>query len=178
MLLERFGLPFIVDSPDIDESRADGEPPGDYVRRLAEEKARAVAFRHPGALIIGSDQAAVLDGLPMGKPGAHEHAVQQLLAASGRKLQFLTGLCLLDSRDGSTTIELVPYAVHFRTLDRATVERYLAREAAYDCAGSFRSEGLGISLVDAMEGEDPTALVGLPLIRLAALLRNAGIALP
>lgn len=177
-LLQRFGIAFDCDSPDIDEQRLDGEKPETYVCRLAENKARAVASRHRGAVIIGSDQASVLGGHVLGKPDDHENAVMQLLNASGKRVGFLTGLCVLDTRYDSCQIDMVPFHVHFREFDRDTVERYLAREPAYDSAGSFHSEALGITLLEAMEGNDPTALVGLPLILLAHMLRKAGYVLP
>ncbi len=177
-LLDRLGLSFICDAPGIDEARKEHEPPVDYVARLAREKAQAVAHRHPQGLIIGSDQAAVRDETLLGKPGTLERARAQLLAASGRRVTFLTGLCLLDAASGECQLDVVPYAVMFRELDELTVERYLAREPALDAAGSFHAEGLGVSLFTAMEGEDPTALIGLPLIRLTDFLRRAGITVP
>lgn len=177
-LLDRLGLAYVVDAPDIDETRADGEPPADYVRRLSREKAQAVAARHPGALVIGSDQAAVLDAEVIGKPGEFARAVAQLRRASGRSVEFLTGVCLLDAASGEAQTRTVPFRVHFRSLDEATIERYLRREQPYGCAGSFKSEGLGISLFERLEGDDPTALVGLPLIALVDLLQAAGVRVP
>ncbi|MCC5856828.1 MAG: septum formation protein Maf [Ectothiorhodospiraceae bacterium] len=177
-LLDRLRIPYQVDAPDIDEQRNDGEPPQDYVRRLAHEKALAVAGRHPGALVIGSDQAAELDGRVLGKPGTRELAHAQLMAASGRTVRFVTGLCVLDTRDGGTRLDVIPFEVRFRVLDAPTVQRYLDKEPALDAAGSFHAEGLGISLFSAMHGEDPTALIGLPLIRLAAFLRASGVPVP
>ncbi|MCU0935248.1 MAG: Maf family nucleotide pyrophosphatase [Gammaproteobacteria bacterium] len=174
-LLVRLGLPFRVVSPSIDESARPGETPAALVRRLAEEKARAVAGAYPGALIVGSDQVAVLDGEVLGKPGTPERAVQQLGRASGRRVEFLTGLCLLDAGSGAAQVDVVPYAVVFRPLGAEQVRRYLEREQPYDAAGSFKSEGLGIALFERMEGEDPTALVGLPLIRLTEMLATAGV---
>lgn len=177
-LLDRLGLDYQIRSPDIDESRRPGETPTDYVARLSIEKARAVATAYPDALIIGSDQASVLDGAVLGKPGGHDRARRQLLDSSGRRVEFLTGLTLLDSASGATQTAVVPFAVRFRQLEADEIERYLAREQPYDCAGSFKSEGLGVALFEAMEGEDPTALIGLPLIRLCEMLRAAGLQVP
>jgi 7-methyl-GTP pyrophosphatase len=178
-LLERLGLEFETASPRVDESRRPGEAPRELALRLAQAKASAVAASHPEALVIGCDQVAVLEGEVLGKPGSHENAVRQLQKASGRCVSFLTGLCLLDgsSRDGSsgaTQLALVPYSVYFRRLTDAQIEHYLRREQPYDCAGSFKSEGLGIALFERMEGDDPSALVGLPLIRLVHMLETAG----
>ncbi|KAB7627623.1 Maf family protein [Alkalilimnicola sp. S0819] len=177
-LLERLSLAFQSDSPAVDETPLPDETPADYVSRLSLAKARAVATRHGDALIIGSDQAAILEGRILGKPGSAERAVEQLLAASGKTVKFLTGLCLLDSRSGEYQLDLVPYSVDFRELDKSTVERYVARESPLDCAGSFKSEGLGITLFRALRGEDPSALIGLPLIRLVDMLKGAGVRLP
>jgi len=177
-LLDRLRLEYQVCPPDIDESRLPGEPATDYVARLSVEKAQAVAARFPDALIIGSDQAAVLGDDILGKPGAHERALAQLKAASGRSVRFLTGLTLLDARSGLAQTEVVPFTVHFRALDDAALDRYLRAEQPYNCAGSFKSEGLGIVLFERLEGDDPTALVGLPLIRLVAMLDQAGQRLP
>lgn len=174
-LLERLGLDFITASPDVDETRRRGETAQVLVLRLAEAKARAVAQMHPGALIIGSDQVACLDDSVLGKPGGRTEAIAQLERASGRSVLFQTGLCLLDARNGRAQTLVEPFRVHFRTLTRARIERYLDREAPYDCAGSFKSEGLGIALFERMEGDDPNALMGLPLIRLITLLDAAGI---
>lgn len=174
-LLARLGLAFEVDAPDVDEHVLPGEAPDALVRRLAEAKARAVAARHPGALVIGSDQAAVLDGVILGKPGDHARAMQQLRAASGKTVLFQTGLCLFDDRNGSAQVDVVPFRVVFRTLSDAQIENYLRRERPYNCAGSFKSEGLGISLFQRLEGDDPNALIGLPLIRLVDMLAEAGV---
>lgn len=176
-LLERLGLPFEVDPPDIDESPIPGEDPETYVERLAVDKARAVAERHPGSLVIGSDQAAVHDGEIVGKPADHEDAVQQLLSASGRRVTLYTGLAVQND-SGRVQSDVVPYSVVFRTIDRAAIERYLAREAPYACAGSLRAEGLGITLLRRFEGDDPNALIGLPLIRLVDMLTAEGVTLP
>lgn len=177
-LLDRLQLRYRAVSPDIDESRGERETPEAYVRRLSQEKAAAVAARHPESLIIGSDQAAVLDGEILDKPGSHERALAQLRRASGRHVDFLTGLCLLNAARATVQTDVVRTRVHFRRLDDAAIKRYLWRERPYDCAGSFRSEGLGIVLFERIESDDPTALIGLPLIRLASMLRHEGIVLP
>lgn len=174
-LLARLGLPFGTDAPEVDETPLSGEAPEALVRRLSEAKARAVAARHPGAVIIGSDQVAVLDGEVIGKPGAFERAREQLRRASGRTVDFLTGLAVLDTRDGRLQLEVVPFRVVFRPLSEARIEAYLRRDEPYDCAGSFRSERLGVALFERMVGEDPTALMGLPLIRLVRMLEAVGL---
>jgi septum formation protein len=176
-LLQRLGLAFETAAPDIDESRQERESASALVRRLAEAKARAVAARQRG-LIIGSDQVATTGGSILGKPGTHERAAEQLRHLSGERVVFQTGLCLLNSATGYLQTDVVPFAVRFRVLDDLRIERYLQRDKPYDCAGSFKSEGLGITLFEAMEGQDPTALIGLPLIRLTTMLANAGIVLP
>jgi septum formation protein len=177
-LLERLRLPFDVVSPGVDETPRADERPAGLARRLALEKARAVAALRPDALVIGSDQTATLDGLTtVGKPGTHERAVEQLRAASGRTMVFHTGLCVWRP-DAAPTVECVDTQVRFRRLSHDEIERYLRAETPYDCTGAAKSEGLGIALLEAQSGDDPTALVGLPLIRLAALLREAGLALP
>lgn len=175
-LLERLGLPFRVQAPLVDEAPLPGEGPAELVARLALAKAGAVAATAPGALVIGSDQVAVLDGVVMGKPGGHEGARAQLERASGRTVEFLTGLALV--RGDWQRVAVVPFRVRFRELEGERIRRYLERERPYDCAGSFKSEGLGIALFRGMEGEDPTALVGLPLIRLVSLLEEAGVVVP
>lgn len=169
-LLERLGIPFETASPDVDETRTDGETPEQLVKRLAESKARAVAEAYPDALIIGSDQVAVLDNKILGKPGNHENAIQQLSNASGKKVLFLTGLCLLNTATDKTQIKVDNFSVEFRQLSTSQIENYLQREKPYDCAGSFKSEGLGISLFKKMEGDDPNALIGLPMITLINML--------
>jgi len=174
-LLARLGLQFKAIGPHIDETRRAGESAEAMVRRLAQEKARAVATQHPSAWVIGSDQCAVLDGQVLGKPGTHERAFAQLRAASGRSVVFHTGLCLMCIEQGFEQTVEVPFTVCFRNLDDAEIEHYLTREKPYDCAGSFKSEGLGIALFEALEGSDPTALIGLPLIALCKLLREAGL---
>jgi MAF protein len=170
-LLERLQLPFTWQAPQIDESRHDNESATDLVKRLAAEKARALAQSHPDHLIIGSDQVAVLgNGQILGKPHDLERAQAQLRAASGSSVSFLTGLALLNSRSGHCQIDCVPFTVHFRRLSEEQILRYLQRERPFDCAGSFKSEGLGISLFRSTEGEDATSLIGLPLIRLVDML--------
>ena len=177
-LLQRLGLAFDTAAPQIDESRATGESPEELVSRLALDKARAVAADHPGALIIGSDQVAVIDGAILGKPGNRENAISQLLQASGKVVTFHTGLCLLNAANDTAQAVVEPFRVHFRSLSRAQIERYLDREQPYGCAGSFKSEGLGISLFSRLEGNDPNALIGLPLIRLVEMLEREGINVP
>ena len=177
-LLERLGLSFTAVSPDLDEAPFPGEPPEKQVRRLAEAKARAVAAARPAALVIGSDQLAAVDGTVLSKPGGHEPAVRQLKTMRGRETIFYTGLCLLNGPAGTADIDCVRFGVRFRNYSDEEIERYLRRERPYQCAGSFMSEGLGISLVDRFIGEDPSALIGLPLIRLAAMLRAAGVPVP
>ena len=174
-LLDRLGLDYECDSPEIDESRLEGESAEALVVRLAEAKARAVAERHSDALIIGSDQVAVLGEQILGKPGSHDKAVEQLTQASGQFVTFHTGLCLYDSRHDTSQIVHEPFAVQFRKLTDSQIENYLQREQPYNCAGSFKSEGLGIALFERMEGEDPNALIGLPLIRLVSMLETAGL---
>ncbi len=173
-LLAKLGLPFQCDSPEIDETPRPGETAEALVERLAEAKARAVAERHPDALIIASDQVALLDGRILGKPGDHAGAVEQLRAASGKVVRFFTSLALLDAESGRLQCEVVPFAVHFRPLEEAQIENYLRREQPYQCAGAFKSEGLGIALFEKLEGDDPNTLVGLPLIRLVRMLEAAG----
>jgi septum formation protein len=174
-LLARLGLPFEVDGPGIDEAALPAESPADTALRLAEAKARAVAPRHPHALVIGSDQVAELDGRPVGKPQNHADAVAQLRAASGRTVVFHTGVALVDAESGRCRSRLVDVASTFRALRDEDIEHYLARERPYDCAGSVRSEGFGIALFERIVSDDPTALIGLPLIAVAALLREEGV---
>jgi septum formation protein len=173
-LLERLGLPFAVDSPGTDETARPGESPATLAARLALAKARAVAPRHPLAHVIGSDQVASLEGSLLGKPGSPARACEQLARASGRSVEFLTAVVLLGP-DGSEHAHLDLTRVRFRTLTDAEIARYVELDKPLDCAGSFRSEGLGIALFEAVETRDPTALVGLPLVWLAAALRRAGL---
>ncbi|MDT4839335.1 Maf-like protein YceF [compost metagenome] len=177
-LLERLRLPFTWSAPAIDETRHPQESAERLVRRLALEKAQALATLHPNHLIIGSDQVAVLGGQILGKPHGFERARSQLLAASGTSVSFLTGLALLNSATGNHQVDCVPFTVHFRELDEARISRYLDAEQPYDCAGSFKAEGLGVSLFRATEGSDATSLVGLPLIRLVDMLLAEGVQIP
>ncbi|HRD48983.1 MAG: septum formation inhibitor Maf [Candidatus Competibacter sp.] len=174
-LLARLGLPFAVQAPDTDESRLPGEDAPTLVARLAQRKAQAVVRHDPMALIIGSDQVAVLDDEIIGKPGHHERAVAQLQRASGRTVIFYTGLCLLDRASGQQQIAVEPFRVLFRQLTPEMIENYLRREQPYHCAGSFKSEGLGIALFERLEGDDPSSLIGLPLIQLTRMLEAAGV---
>ena len=174
-LLERLGIPFDTASPDVDETALTYETPEQLVKRLAKLKARAVAEDFPDALIIGSDQVAVLDNQILGKPGNHKTAVKQLNNASGKKVLFLTGLCLLNSATGESQINVDEYSVTFRQLSASQIENYLQREQPYDCAGSFKSEGLGISLFEKMKGDDPNSLIGLPMITLINMLSAEGV---
>lgn len=174
-LLNRLQIPFTVAQPEVDETARPGEAPEHTALRLAQAKAHAVAAQHSDALIIGSDQVASLDGKAFGKPGNHENAVRQLQMMRGRTVSFFTGLCLLNARTGIMHIRGVPTWVTFRALGDAEIENYLARERPYNCAGSAKSEGLGIALIAKMEGEDPNALIGLPLIALCELLRLEGV---
>ncbi|MBU0655594.1 MAG: septum formation inhibitor Maf [Gammaproteobacteria bacterium] len=174
-LMQRLHTPFETAAPDIDETRLEGESARDMVLRLSLEKARKVAEQHPDALIIGSDQCAVLHEQIIGKPGSHENAVKQLQNSSGETVYFLTGLCLYDSRDGSYQLDVVPFQVDFRQLTDGEIDRYLRKDQPYNCAGSFRSESLGITLFKRMHGDDPTALMGLPLIRLSQMFQQAGL---
>jgi septum formation protein len=174
----RLGLSFNPVAPGVDERRGSGEPVPELVKRLSRAKAEAVAARYRGALIIGSDQAAERDGDILGKPGDHATAVAQLKGSSGKRLTFHTGLCLLDTRDGRHREHVDITRVLFRRLNGAEIERYLKAEKPYDCAGSFKSEGLGASLFESIESSDPTALIGLPLIALFRFLRECGLLVP
>ncbi|MGB5065559.1 MAG: Maf family nucleotide pyrophosphatase [Candidatus Competibacter sp.] len=175
-LLARLELPFTVRAPDTDETRWPDEPAAALTARLAEMKARAVARCETAALVIGSDQAAELDGEVIGKPGDHLQAAAQLRRAMGRTVTFYTGLCLLDSASDHCQVMVEPFRVVFRTLTTEMIEGYLRRERPYHCAGSFKSEGLGIALFERLEGDDPTSLIGLPLIQLTRMLEAAGVA--
>ena len=174
-LLSRLGLRFEVVSPDIDESRREGEPPRTLVARLARGKARAVASLRPRALVIGSDQVAVLDGRVLGKPGGHDASLRQIRAAAGRRVQFLTGVALVNAVSGEVQCGVEEFEVVFRPLSDRQAEAYVRAEEPYDCAGGFRAEGLGVALFERMEGRDPTALIGLPLITLTSMLQREGV---
>jgi septum formation protein len=173
-LLERLHLPFEVAVPAIDETPRDGEGPAATALRLAVEKARAVAADHPRALIIGSDQVATFDGRQIGKPGNHARALAQLQSMRGREVEFHSALCLFDAARDHAQIKDVITRVRFRDLPDTELEAYLHLEQPYDVAGSAKSEGLGIALLDSIDSSDPTALVGLPLIELVSMLNNAG----
>lgn len=177
-LLGRLDLPFEVVAPDVDETAQPGETPAALAARLALAKARAVARRHPNAVVIGSDQVADLDGEPLGKPGDHDRATAQLRRMRGRTVVFQTALAVVCRDSGFEQEDLAPVRVVFRDLGDSEIEAYLRAEQPYDCAGSARSEGLGIALLEAIHSDDPTALVGLPLIRTCRLLRAAGIRIP
>ncbi len=174
-LLTRLGVPFAAVSPNLDETPQPGESPRALAERLSVAKAHAVAHQCPGALIIGSDQVADLNGEALGKPGSRTAAVAQLHRMSGNTLIFHSGLALLDTRDGHVQSLTVPTTVEFRELQPAWIEAYVDREPAFDCAGSAKVEGLGISLMQRVQSDDPTALVGLPLIALVRLLANRGL---
>ncbi|MDX2458257.1 MAG: Maf family nucleotide pyrophosphatase [Gammaproteobacteria bacterium] len=176
-LLQRLGITFATAAPDVDESPLADETPEALVRRLSEAKARAIGQSCKG-LIIGSDQVATTGRDILGKPGTHVHAAEQLRDLSGRLVTFHTGLCLLNSITGEAQVDVIPFKVQFRQLDEAQIERYLQADQPYTCAGSFKSEGLGITLFERMDGDDPSALIGLPLIRLTTMLARAGLVLP
>lgn len=173
-LLERLRLPFTTASPDINEAKLPQENPSQLAARLALEKARHVAGQFPEALVIGSDQVAVVDDRVLGKPGSRDNAIKQLLMANGKTVLFATGLCLYNSLDDSYQLDTVNFSVVFRSLEKAEIERYVDLEKPFNCAGSFKWEKLGIALFSKMEGDDVTALEGLPLIRLVDMFRNAG----
>ena len=177
-LLEKLGLPFECAAPEVDESPLPGESAEALVARLAHAKANAIADRFDQGLIIGSDQVCVCDGQILGKPGTVEKAVAQLMAAQGRSVTFYTGLCVLDAASGRTEQLVEPFTVHFRTLDEAALRRYVEAELPLDCAGSFKCEGMGIVLFKGLDGRDPNALIGLPLIGLIELLERHGLTLP
>lgn len=174
-LLDKLGFAYRSKKPDVDETPLPSESPEELVARLAEAKARAVAPHFPNALIIGSDQVAVLDGEILGKPGTKARAMEQLRRASGRCVTFLTGLSLYNSATDTAQTEVVPFDVHFRTLSETMIDRYLEHEQPFNCAGSFKSEGLGIILFERLDGDDPNTLIGLPLIRLTRMLEQAGV---
>jgi septum formation protein len=174
-LLSRLGLPFEVTSPEVDEQALGGEAPAALAWRLAGAKAQAVAKQRPGAVVIGSDQVAELDGQALGKPGTHPRAVQQLQAMRGRQVLFHTAVCVVRADRGFECTAMAGVRVVFRSLSDEDIEHYLRIEQPYDCAGSAKSEGLGIALLSSIESDDPTALIGLPLIRTCELLRRAGL---
>jgi MAF protein len=174
-LLSKLGLPFATAAPDIDESPLPDEEPESLVKRLSLEKAKAVAADYPHALIIGSDQVACVDNKILGKPGSHQKAMQQLKLTSGKTVIFMTGLALYDSASGNSETSCEPFHAHLRKLTESQIDNYLQREQPYNCAGSFKSESLGIALFTRLEGEDPNALVGLPLIRLIDMLEQFGV---
>ncbi len=174
-VLQKLHVPFECISPEIDETPLPDESPAQTSLRLAEAKARKVAESHPEALIIGCDQVATVDGLQIGKPGNHENAVKQLTMLSDKEVIFHSALCLLDSSNQHMQSTIVPYSVKFKPLSAAQIDTYLRLEQPYDCAGSAKSEGMGIALLDYMRGDDPNALVGLPLIALVNMLQQAGI---
>lgn len=174
MLLERLMVPFVCANPNIDETPLSNESPIALVERLAIEKAQEIAKKQPNSLIIGSDQVAMHGDKIVGKPHTHECAVAQLNEASGKKIELFTGLALVNSATGNVQSEVVPFTVHFKQLSDYVIERYLRKETPYNCAGSVKSEGLGVALFERFEGDDPNALIGLPLIRLIAMLENQG----
>ncbi len=176
-LLERLMIPFEVIAPEVDESPRVGESPQQLVRRLAIAKAQAIVDRQGDALVIGSDQVAVHDGAIVGKPRDHSHAAAQLRAASGQVITLYTGLALINGRTGMVQSDVVPYAVQFRTITDDQIENYLRKEQPYGCSGSLRADGLGIVLLERFDGDDPNALIGLPLIRLVRMLEQEGVRL-
>lgn len=177
-ILHKLALPFDVAAPDVDESVQNKECPDTLVKRLAESKARAVAANWPQALVIGSDQVAYVNGEILGKPGDKQNAMKQLALTSGKTVIFYTGLCLFNSASQRAQISCELFKVHFRQLNEAQIGRYLDHEQPFNCAGSFKSEGMGITLFKKLEGDDPNTLIGLPLIRLVEMLGNEGIELP
>ncbi len=174
-LLERLKIPFRVEAPDIDETPLDNETPQQLVERLSIEKARSVASNNPGSLVIGSDQVAVHDGKIVGKPHTHDKAMQQLRQANGKEIVLYTGLSLVNADSGESQTEVIPFHVVFRKLSEQQLENYLHKEQPYHCAGSVKSEGLGIALLERFDGEDPNTLIGLPLIRLIRMLEHFGV---
>jgi septum formation protein len=174
-LLEHLQLSFDVISPDVDETPLADEAPQQTALRLAQEKARKIGLSAPDALIIGCDQVAILDGVQLGKPLTHDNAVRQLRLMRGREVTFHSALCLFNARTGNMQAEVVPTVVEFRQLSDDQIERYLQKEQPYHCAGSAKSEGLGIALIAAIHGDDPNALIGLPLIRLITMLQHEGV---
>lgn len=177
-LLQRLNVPFSVAAPDVDETPAAEEAPGTLALRLALAKAHAVSAQYPEAVVIGSDQVADLHGAPLGKPGHHDRAMEQLRQMRGQTVVFHTALAVVCAATGFEQVDAALVRVKFRDLNDDEIERYLRAEQPYDCAGSAKSEGLGIALLDAIESDDPTALIGLPLIRTCKMLRAAGLVLP
>jgi septum formation protein len=174
-LLQKLQIPFSTISPKIDESPLTDEKPHETALRLSQEKARKIGEDYPYALIVGCDQVATLDGEQLGKPGNHKNAVEQLKKMRGREVKFYSALCLYNASTGNMQTESVPYLVRFRQLTDEQIEYYLNKEQPYHCAGSAKSEGLGVALIERMLGEDPNALIGLPLIKLVSMLQNEGI---
>ena len=174
-LLQKLLIPFNSISPKIDETALEGEKPHETALRLAQEKAKKIGAEYPHALVIGCDQVATLDGEQLGKPLNHQNATKQLQTMRGREVKFYSALCLYNAATGNMQAEVVPYLVRFRPLTDEQIENYLTKEQPYQCAGSAKSEGLGIALMERMIGEDPNALIGLPLIKLITMLQNEGV---
>ena len=177
-LLEKLNIPFKTASPEVDEAALEHELPELLVERLSQLKAQAIADDYPNSLIIGSDQVACIDGKILGKPGNFDNALKQLRQASGKAVTFYTGLTLYNTDSGSMQTICEPFKVYFRTLSDQQITRYLEHEQPYNCAGSFKSEGFGISLFEKLEGDDPNSLIGLPLIQLIRMLDKEGVAIP
>lgn len=171
-LLQRLQIPFKCEPPNTDETELPKESASDMVARLSLAKAQAISTTNPGAYVIGSDQTATLNGIKMGKPGSHETATAQLEACSGKEVLFLTGIALVNESTGSVQVHVEPFTVTFRVLSGSTIENYLRTDKPYDCAGSFKCEGLGIALFSKLNGDDPTSLQGLPLISLVTMLNS------
>ena len=174
-LLKKLQIQFSSVSPHVDETAFENENPRETALRLSQDKARKVGIEYPHALIIGSDQVATLDGLQLGKPLNHQNATKQLQMMRGREVTFYSALCLFNAATGHMQSEVMPYLVRFRQLTDSQIENYLNKEKPYQCAGSAKSEGLGIALIERMLGEDPNALIGLPLIKLITMLENEGV---
>ncbi len=174
-LLHKLQIPFNSVSPKVDETAQINEKPHETALRLAQDKAKKIGKKHPHALVIGCDQVATLDGVELGKPGNHQNATKQLQMMRGREVTFHSALCLYNAATGNMQAEVVPYLVRFRQLSDAQIDSYLTKEQPYHCAGSAKSEGLGITLIERMIGEDPNALIGLPLIKLITMLQNEGV---
>ena len=174
-LLHKLQIPFNSVSPKVDETALADEKPHETALRLAQDKAKKIGKKHPHALVIGCDQVATLDGVELGKPGNHQNATKQLQMMRGREVTFHSALCLYNAATGNMQAEVVPYLVRFRQLSDEQIDSYLTKEQPYHCAGSAKSEGLGIALIERMIGEDPNALIGLPLIKLVTMLQNEGV---